>query len=60
MSADDVIQIGKHSYVPTTSSRLDDRTRVLKHGNSFAVFDRYGDIHALGHSEQGIYHQDTR
>jgi len=55
-----VIHIGKHSYVPTTSSRLDDRTRVLKHGNTFAVFDRYGDIHALGHSEQGIYHEDTR
>lgn len=60
MGNEDVIKIGKHSYVPTTSSRLDDRTRVLKHGNSFAVFDRYGDIHALGHSEQGIYHQDTR
>lgn len=60
MTTDDVIQIGKHHYVPTTSSRLDDRTRVLKHGNSFAVFDRYGDIHALGHSEQGIYHEDTR
>ena len=60
MTSDDVIQIGKHSYVPATSSRLDDRTRVLKHGSSFAVFDRYGDIHALGHSEQGIYHEDTR
>lgn len=60
MSKDEVIQIGKHEYVPATSSRLDDRTRVLKHGNSFAVFDRFGDIHALGHSEQGIYHQDTR
>lgn len=60
MSNDEVVQIGKHSSVPTTSSRLDDRTRVLKHGNNFAVFDRYGDIHALGHSEQGIYHEDTR
>jgi glycogen debranching enzyme len=60
MASDEVIQIGEHSYVPATSSRLDDRTRVLKQGESFAVFDRYGDIHALGHSEQGIYHQDTR
>ncbi len=60
MTSDDMIHIGKHSYVPTTSSRLDDRTRVLKHGSTFAVFDRYGDIHALGHSEQGIYHEDTR
>ena len=46
--------------IQTNSGSLDDRTLVLKHGNSFAVFDRYGDIHAQGHSEQGIYHQDTR
>jgi len=52
VSNDDAIQTGSYS--------LDDRTLVLKHGNSFAVFDRYGDIHAQGHSEQGIYHQDTR
>ncbi|HEC19024.1 MAG TPA: amylo-alpha-1,6-glucosidase [Gammaproteobacteria bacterium] len=60
MSHEEVIHIGEHAYVPATSSRLDDRTLVLKHGNSFAVFDRFGDIHALGHGEQGIYHQDTR
>ncbi len=60
MHNDEVIQIDKYSCVPTTSPRLDDRTLVLKHGSSFAVFDRYGDIHALGHSGQGIYHQDTR
>jgi len=52
VSSDDIIQTG--------SCSLDDRTLVLKHGNSFAVFDRYGDIHAQGHSEQGIYHRDTR
>lgn len=46
--------------IQTNSGSLDDRTLVLKHGNSFAVFDRYGDIHAQGCSEQGIYHQDTR
>jgi len=52
VNSDDNIQASNYS--------LDDRTLVLKHGNSFAVFDRYGDIHAQGHSEQGIYHQDTR
>ena len=46
--------------IQTDSYSLDDRTLVLKYGNSFAVFDRYGDIHAQGHSEQGVYHQDTR
>jgi len=52
VSDTDIIQTNHYS--------LDDRTLVLKHGNSFAVFDRYGDIQAQGHSEQGIYHQDTR
>jgi glycogen debranching enzyme len=38
----------------------DDRTSVLKHGDTFAVFDRYGDILAAGRREQGLYHRDTR
>ncbi len=35
-------------------------TRVLKQGETFAVFDRYGDIQALGLGEQGLYHEGTR
>lgn len=57
---DEVTEIGGQSYVAATSSRLDDRTRTLKHGDSFAVFDRFGDIQSIGHGEQGIYHEDTR
>lgn len=38
----------------------DERTRVLKHANTFAVFDRYGDIALAGGGEQGLYHQGTR
>ncbi|HLV00127.1 MAG TPA: amylo-alpha-1,6-glucosidase [Acidobacteriota bacterium] len=47
-------------YITTSSDRLDDRTRVLKHGDTFAVFDRFGDIEPFGPGELGIYHQDTR
>ena len=43
-----------------TSSRADDRTRVLKHAETFAVFDRFGDTQSNGAGEQGIYHQGTR
>lgn len=32
----------------------------MKHGDTFAVFDRFGDIEAFGTGELGIYHQDTR
>ncbi len=34
------------------------RTHAIKHGDTFAVFDLFGDIEAL--PESGVYHQDTR
>ncbi|MES2356447.1 MAG: amylo-alpha-1,6-glucosidase [Pseudomonadota bacterium] len=54
------IQIGDKWYVSATSSPADERTRVLKHNETFALFDRYGDIQSIGLGEEGIYHQDTR
>ncbi|HYN63161.1 MAG TPA: glycogen debranching N-terminal domain-containing protein, partial [Candidatus Limnocylindrales bacterium] len=33
---------------------------MLKHGESFAVFDRHGDIRPEGLGEEGIYHRGTR
>ena len=57
----DIIKIDEQDYVLATSSHVDDRIRILKHGDTFAVFDRYGDIKTIvGHGEQGIFHQDTR
>lgn len=38
----------------------DDRTRVLKHADTFGVFDRFGDIQTGGLGEQGLYHAGTR
>ena len=43
---EDVIRLQDQYYILATSARADDRTRVLKHGDTFAVFDRYGDIAA--------------
>jgi glycogen debranching enzyme len=57
---DDAIRIAERWYVLATSSRTDDRTRVLKHGETFAVFDRFGDVHPIGTGEHGLYHQGTR
>ncbi len=57
---EEVIAIGGRWYVAATSSRADDRTRVLKHGETFGVFDRYGDIQHIGIGEQGLYHEGTR
>jgi glycogen debranching enzyme len=55
----EVIEIGNQFYIHAQSS-ADDRTRVLLSGDSFAVFDRYGDIQPIGVGAQGIFSQGTR
>src|SRR5438067_13770508 len=57
---DDVIQVQDQFYILATASRSAQRTAVLKHDDSFAVFDYSGDIGAFGTSEQGLYHEGTR
>ena len=47
-------------YIPATSSLLERRPRTLKHGDTFAVFDHYGDIVPGDGSPEGLYHRDTR
>ena len=56
----DIIRHQDQFYILATSSRVDDRTRVLKHGDTFAVFDRFGDIAPVGIGELGLYHEGTR
>jgi len=36
------------------------RTRTLKHGDTFAVFDHRGDIGGEQGNPEGLYHRDTR
>jgi glycogen debranching enzyme len=48
-----------HSLL-ATSSLTDAQTRILKHGDTFAVFDRYGDATPGGLGELGLYHESTR
>ena len=47
-------------YILATSPLADDQDRVLKHGETFAVFDHYGDIKPIGLGEEGLYHEGTR
>jgi glycogen debranching enzyme len=47
-------------YILATNARADERTRVLKHGESFGVFDRAGTIRPTGLGELGLYHEGTR
>ena len=57
---DEIVRIQDEFYIVASSSRIDDRKQVLKHGESFAVFDRMGDIAPVGLGELGIYHEGTR
>lgn len=59
-SPEEVVEIGDRYYVLVASSAADHLDRVLKHGESFAVFDQYGDIRPLHASDEGIYHEGTR
>jgi len=56
----DVIEIGQKFYISAKSSLADDRTRVLLYGDTFAVFDRSGDIQPVGYGQQGIFHNEMR
>jgi glycogen debranching enzyme len=57
---DDTTRIQDEYYTLVTSALADERTRVLKHADTFAVFDHYGDIGRFGPGEQGLYHEGTR
>jgi len=47
-------------HIVASSSLTDDHIEVLKQGDTFGLFDRYGDIHSLRKGSQGLYHEGTR
>jgi len=56
----DIVRVKDQYYVKATSALADDRTRVLKYGDTFAVLNRYGDIEPLGFGQFGLFHSETR
>jgi glycogen debranching enzyme len=55
----EVIRLTDNYYI-VAAAAITDEVRVLKEADTFAVFDRSGDIEAVGLGEQGIYHEGTR
>jgi glycogen debranching enzyme len=53
-------EIAQPFYITTTSRPADDRPRVLKYGDLFAVFNRHGDIEPSERGEQGLFYEGTR
>jgi glycogen debranching enzyme len=56
----DIVRFADEYYVRASSALVDDRTRVLKCGDTFAVLNRYGDIEDLGFSQFGLFHAESR
>jgi len=54
------VQLDEQWYILATASPADERRRVLKENETFALFDRFGDIQSIGMHEEGLYHGDTR
>jgi glycogen debranching enzyme len=47
-------------YIITSGAPADENPRVLKHDETFGVFDAHGDIRPMGMGEEGLYHEGTR
>jgi len=56
----DIVRLENEYYVRASSALADDRTRVLKYGDTFAVFNRFGDIEPIGPSKFGLFHTECR
>src|SRR6187549_2497340 len=47
-------------YIAAHDSLVDEPPRTLKHGDTFALFDHYGDLASRRGNTLGLYHRDTR
>lgn len=47
-------------YIAAHDSLVDEPPRTLKHGDTFALFDHYGDLASRRGNSLGLYHKDTR
>ena len=46
--------------IVASSSLTGDHIKVLKKGDTFGLFNRYGDIHSPRTGSLGLYHEGTR
>lgn len=55
-----VIEHEGRYYILADSSFADTRNMILKQGDSFGIFDTYGDIYPAGVTHFGLFHEGTR
>lgn len=57
---DEILKTDGQHYIQATSAPPPQQTRVLKHDETFGVFDQYGDIDIEEGSQEGVFHRGTR
>jgi len=56
----ELVSLEEHFAIVTDTDRSGLPRRVLKHGDTFGVFDLHGDVVSVENGEQGLYHCGTR
>ena len=56
----EVVSLEEHFAIVADSERSVTPRRVLKHGDTFGVFDLHGDVISVENGDQGLYHAGTR
>jgi glycogen debranching enzyme len=54
------VDAGNAQHILVSAERTAEHVRSLKHGDTFAVFNQYGDIRPMQTGEEGIYYDGTR
>jgi glycogen debranching enzyme len=54
------LDVDQSYYIQATSALADTRTLVLKQGESFAIFDLFGNMDGPGRHQLGLFHRGTR
>jgi glycogen debranching enzyme len=58
--SEDTLELAQPFYIAARASLSELRPRTLKHGDTFALFNHFGDLSARPGSPEGLYHEDTR
>jgi glycogen debranching enzyme len=56
----ELVSLEEHFAIVADTDRSGTPRRVLKHGDTFGVFDLHGDIISAENGDQGLYHAGTR
>jgi glycogen debranching enzyme len=56
----EVVSLEEHFAIVADTERSGSPRRVLKHGDTFGVFDLHGDVICLQDGDLGLYHAGTR